>query len=129
MKLNDVNKQYFIEFGTAMMGYVLILIPAIWVSENWLAESGWRYAVVVLPVMPLLLALRAYMRWLGRIDELQQRIQIQAIGFAAGATGILTFALGLLETAGFPRVPLLWVFPIMIFLWGIATGVASRRYE
>ena len=129
MKQNEVTKQYFIEFGTAMLGYTIILIPAMWVSDHWLAESNWRYAVVLLPVLPLLLALRAYMRYLGRIDELQQRIQIQAIGFAAGSTGILTFALGLLETAGFPRVPLVWVFPIMIFLWGIASGVAARRYE
>ena len=60
MKQNNAMKQYFIEFGTAMTGYIIILLPAIWVSDNWLAESNWRFVVVVLPVVPLLFALRAY---------------------------------------------------------------------
>ena len=46
----------------------------------------------------------AFVRFLGRMDELQRRIHLEALGFAFGATAILTFAFGLMENAGLPRV-------------------------
>lgn len=123
----QIGKQYLREFLPAMLGYVVLLPLAIWLMET--IEMGWvRYLIAALPVVPILFALRAMVRHLGRIDELQQRMQLQAFAFAAGATSIVTFTIGLLENAGFPQISLIWVLPMTIAFWGLATAWFSRRY-
>ena len=62
------------------------------------------------------------------MDELQRRIQLNASGFAAGATAIIALTYGFLENAGFPLISWIWIFPIMVGLWGLALPVASRKY-
>jgi hypothetical protein len=63
------------------------------------------------------------------VDELQRRIQLEAIGLSFAATGILTFAYGFLEDVGFPRLSFIWILPLMVMLWGLGLGLASRRYQ
>lgn len=85
--------------------------------------------VVLLPLVPAAFALVAYLRFLSRMDELGRRIQLEALAFAFGVAGFLTFAYGFLENAGFLMLSYIWVFPLMIVLWGIGGAVASRRYR
>jgi len=63
------------------------------------------------------------------MDELQRRIHLEALGFAFGATAILTFAYGFLENAGLPRLSYIWILPAMVVLWGVGAAVASWRYR
>jgi hypothetical protein len=88
-----------------------------------------RALIAVAPVVPTIFALFAFVRFLGRMDELQRRIQLEALGFGFGATAILTFAYGFLENAGLPRLSYIWVLPAMVALWGIGGAVAARRYR
>lgn len=69
------------------------------------------------------------MRYFSRMDELQRRIQLEAFAFSFGVTGIVTFSYGLLVNVGFPPISWVWIFPLMIALWGIGAGVATRRYQ
>jgi hypothetical protein len=96
---------------------------------NNISDSPWRFAISLLPVLPVLFLIASITRYLSGIDELQQRIQLQAIGFAAGATGLLTFAYGFLELVGFPRFSTLLVFPMLVMLWGLGLWYFSRRYR
>jgi hypothetical protein len=111
-----------------MILYAVLLIGAVLVLPK-LETSPWRFVVVVLPVVPVLYGMRALIRYLGQLDELGQRIQLQGIAFAAGMVAILTFTYGFLELAGLPPVSLIWVLPLMVMLWGIGTALASRKYE
>jgi len=63
------------------------------------------------------------------MDELGRRIQLEALAFGFGTAGFVTFAYGFLESAGFPQLSYVWVFPTMIALWGIGGAVASYRYR
>jgi len=121
------SRAYAREFFLAIAGYVVVLPLSILVAAG--LEPTPRALVVLVPMLPLVFALRAYLRFLGRIDELARRIQLDALGFAFGAAGMLTLSYGFLEGAGFPRLSYIWVFPGMIGLWGIATAVATRRYR
>jgi hypothetical protein len=58
-----------------------------------------------------------------------QKVQLNAIAIAAGATGIITFSYGFLENVGFPSVSWMFVFPMMIVIWGIALFVLERKYR
>ena len=85
--------------------------------------------VALTPLIPAALALSAYLRFLARMDELGRRIQLEALAFGFGAAGMLTFAYGFLENAGFPQLSYIWVFPTMIALWGIGGAIAAYRYR
>lgn len=126
--MNRAGKTYTIELIASMVAYTVILMGSIWALERTEARIL-QVVLAVLPVVPLLFGLRAFLRFLSRMDELQQRIQLQAIGFAAGATGMITITIGFLGNAGLPQPSWIWVFPMIIAFWGIGTAIASRRYQ
>ncbi len=126
--MNKAAKAYTIEFGISMIAYALVLIVSISVLEQ-TTSTVLRFGLAVVPVVPLLFALRAFLRFLSRMDELQQRIQLQAIGFAAGTTGMISITIGFLENVGVPQPSWIWILPMMIAFWGIGLAIASRRYE
>jgi hypothetical protein len=118
---------YTRDFGLSMAAYVIVL----WISVSSLdrIDQPLKTAVALVPLIPAGFALVAYLRFLGRMDELGRRIQLEALAFGFGAAGMLTFAYGFLENAGFPQVSYIWVFPVMIALWGIGGAIASYRYR
>lgn len=121
------TRRYVLEFGGAMLAYMIVLVVALQLIEA-NPNVPWRIAAAVAPVIPICFALLAFIRALGRMDELQRRIQLDAIGFAFGATAIVTFTYGFLEIVGFPSVSFIWVLPLMVALWGVASAIAARRY-
>ncbi len=126
--MNENTKRYLTEFGWSMTTYVVtVFITASLI--NHMPDSPWRIPLAVMPVVPIIFMLIAFLRYLSNVDELQQRIQLLAIGFGAGLTGLITFTYGFLETIGFPHLSQLWVFPMMIALWGIGTGIFTQRYK
>jgi hypothetical protein len=125
--MNQATKRYAREFTVTMIAYVVVIIVARLTLNN-LGDSPWRFAIALLPIIPVIFLVIAFIRYLTGIDELQQRIQLQAIGFAAGTTGLLTFAYGFLELVGFPKFSTFFIFPMMVMLWGIGLSYFSRRY-
>jgi hypothetical protein len=92
-----------------------------------------RWAIIaasLAPLLPALLMLRAYTTFLRDIDEFQRRIQTDAILISAAIVGFGSFAYGFLEEwADFPHLPLIWVFPALIGIWGLAACVIRLRYK
>jgi hypothetical protein len=126
--MNNATKSYVIEFGGSMLAYVVVLVAAITLL-NANPHAPWRVAVALAPVVPAAFALLAFVRFLGRMDELQRRIQLDAIGLSFGATAILTFAYGFLQLVGFPPISWIWIMPGMVMLWGLGAGIAAARYR
>lgn len=84
----------------------------------------------LLPIAPALWMLHAYRMLLRSLDEVQQRIQHEAILIAAGVMGLGAFAYGLLESwAGFPHFNSVWFLPALIAVWGVAQVWTMRRYQ
>lgn len=129
MMSKSASRLYMKEFGTAMAAYVIVLIVSITLINMSPNSAWWRIPLALAPIIPAIFAMIAYMRFMGRIDELQRRIQFEALAFGFGSAGILTFSYGFLENVGFPRISWLFVFPLMIALWGIGGALASWRYR
>lgn len=125
----SASRLYMKEFGTAMVAYVIVLILSITLINISPNSAWWRIPLALAPVIPAVFAMIAYMRFVGRIDELQRRIQFEGLAFGFGGAGILTFSYGFLENVGFPHISWLFVFPLMIALWGIGVAIASWRYR
>lgn len=121
------SRAYTRELLIAMAAYVVAVLVTVKLTPD--IDPVFRVPFVLIPLIPAAFALRAYLRFLGRMDELGRRIQLEALAIGFGAAGMLTFAYGFLENAGFPQLSYLFVFPLMIFMWGIGGAIASRRYQ
>ncbi len=126
---NDIQKRYFKEFGISMGLYIVLLIASISVLTHFELPKVAQFVIALIPVIPTVFVLIAVMRALRDSDELQQKIQLQAVTFSAIVTGLITFSYGFLENIGFPHFPTLLVFPLLIALWGIGVGIFSRKYQ
>jgi hypothetical protein len=122
--------KFQIQFGLAFLAYLMVVVGcATVVQANQAAQ--WRYYVALLPVVPAGLVIWLFVRALARLDEVQKRIQIQAFGFALGATALLTFGYGFLEGVGLPHLNWTLILPLITLLWaaGNLTLVLRQRYR
>jgi hypothetical protein len=127
MSQRTAARAYTRELGLAMAAYVVVVLISIKLVGG--LDQPVKTIVALTPLVPATLALFAYLRFLSRMDELGRRIQLEALAFGFGAAGILTFAYGFLENADFPQLSYIWVFPLMIALWGVGGAIASYRYR
>ncbi len=108
--------------------YIVLLIGSVTVLTNFELPKAAQIAITLIPVIPTIFVLLAVMRALRDSDELQQKIQLQAVTFSAIVTGLITFTYGFLENIGFPHLPSLFIFPLMLALWGMGAGIFARKY-
>lgn len=120
-------RRYLSEFGASMLAYVIVLPVSVSVIQAY-PEASWRFAVALAPVIPLAFALMAFIRFFRNIDELQQRIHLEALAFSVGVTIMVTLSYGFLENVGFPHLSIIFVTPMLIAFWGIGAAIASKRY-
>src|SRR5438128_12069567 len=102
MSHQSAARAYTREFGVAMVWYVIVVLASI----SFIGGVGQpiKTLVALAPLIPATFALLAYLRFVSRMVELGRRIQLEALAFGFGAAGLLTFAYGFLENAGFPQL-------------------------
>jgi len=123
-------RRYRRDFAIAMALYVALVIGAALIIRNFEAPQWLRIVLGLLPLAPALMMLRAYLVFLHAMDEFQRRLQTDALLIATGIIVFGTFAYGFLEEwAGLPHVPLIWVFPIFSFAFGVAHTIIRLRYK
>jgi hypothetical protein len=125
----SVSKTYVREFLTAMIAYAVVLIVSVSVLKHGPSDAWWRIPLALTPIIPIFFALWAFMRFFHRIDELQKRIQMEALALSFGSTCVVTFSYGLLEYAGFPALNWAWVASFMLATWGIGSVITTLRYQ
>lgn len=132
MYAQPAGRRYLRALWPIMVGYSLTLFLSIWLVKRGIESVPLRAVVAVLPVLPIALLMRAALRYLREIDELQRRIETEAIGIASLLVSLLFFAGGLLQKAKVvdidAAVAMIWVFPLLCAIYGIAKMVLARRY-
>lgn len=131
MAMRAVHKRYLREFFPAMAGYVVLILA----SVSWLKTLDGtlaRTVVTLLPVIPIAFVIRAMIRVIRDQDELERRIDLEAIAIAGALGGFGFFSYGLLLNAKVlaapePAAVAIWVFPILMGLFGI-TKCGIRLY-
>ena len=128
-----VQQRYSREFLPAMTAYVLVLPVSILLLKNVEMSIGLRAATALLPVVPMALVLRAFIRFVRRVDEMQQRIELEAVSIATVVVSLAWMAGGLLQSAKVINISgamaMLWVFPVICLVYGIAKAIVFRRYQ
>jgi hypothetical protein len=115
-------------FIVVTIAYAVILPISIWTVQAF-DLGALDYVIALLPMIPVIAGAMIIMYRLDHLDELQRRIQLHAIGFAALITGLGTFAYSLMERVGLPPLSLTWVLPILIAFWGVGVFLARARYK
>lgn len=119
----------------AALAYLAITWICLWLLKHPLADAApWARALVaLLPLVPITLAVRAVVRLILAGDELQRRIDLEAIAVAGVLVGLGALTLSLLMTADVLRLSgqqaMLWVFPALWLGYVAARVWASRRYR
>ena len=91
-----------------------------------------RLALALLPLGGFVFFIVAEVRLIRCLDEMQQRVQLEALSVAYPTTILLVFGLGFLERAGY-EVPgferLRDVWPLTVLPYWLGLALAWRRYR
>ncbi len=107
---------YYRELGGGMLVYTALLVLAI-VFGRQLADGPLKTVALTSPMIGFGLAVWAIARHMRRVDEYIRQTTLETVAIAAAITAGLTFTYGFLETAGFPRLSMFAVWPVMAGAW------------
>ncbi|TBV07002.1 hypothetical protein [Phytopseudomonas dryadis] len=122
------HKRFLVHFSLAISAYIVMVVLSTLLLANQ-AEGPLRIAAALLPVLPMLAVAVVLIRQLRQLDELARQIQLEALGIAFVGTALITFSYGFLETAGFPRLSMFFVWSLMAPLWALGSFIGWRRYR
>lgn len=122
------KRRFFYQFGLAILAYMIsVVVSSQLVTPPY--NSAGAIAIALMPVPFLFFIAAAVVSELRRMDELGQRIQLEALGMAFVGSALITFSYGFLETVGFPRLSMFYVWPLMGSLWALGCVLGVRRYR
>ncbi len=122
------NRQYYLELFGALLLYVIVLVAALSAGKHLPAGSA-RTILYVSPMLPFMLAVWAVVRQIRRADEFVRKVTLEHLAIAAAVTAGWTFTYGFLENAGFPRLSMFTVWPVMGAVWGVLACLDNLRHR
>lgn len=110
-----------------LMFVAAVLIP-LYQPQNKPDVLAWRLVGAGYGLALVLVAVFAFVRMVARTDELERRINLEALAFAFSVSLVLVMAYALLQDL-LPVLQGLWVASGMILTWLVGWNLASRRYR
>jgi len=126
-----LRRRYLREFLPPMAAYVVLVFVSVWLLKH-VDAPQLRALLALLPLPPIAFALRAIMRFIRDADELQRRIELEAVSISSAFVSFAYLTGGFLQAARVIDVraadAMLWVFPLTCLAYGLCKIVVSRRY-
>ena len=129
LKPTQVRNRYFRELGISSVLYVAgILLAARLIDDGDPLTVG-NMALVALPAVALLMMVVAMWRYFASVDEVLRAYYSRALLVAAFAVLAISGSWGLFElmNESFPRLPVFFVFPIFMGIFGLASCLKLGR--
>lgn len=118
----------FTSFFFAMVALVITFIVSMTALRS-LSYSPLRVVLVMLPIFPSIWGGVSFSQGVGKLDELQKRIQLEAIAFSLATTSLSALGIGLMQFyAPFPFNSLFFVL-LAVILWGMGIHIANKKYQ
>ena len=108
--------------------YLVSLIGALYLLETDLDQSV-QIIIMLVPAIPGLWFLISIGRSIASMDELQRRIQLEAIAIGFGISAMVALTYGLLGIVGVPQVGWIYVPVVMVFGWFFGKMWTLWRYR
>jgi hypothetical protein len=126
MREREATRKYLLEFGGAMASYLVVLFFSLRLARQ-LDDGLVRTLLLLTPMIPVALALWAFMRQMKRMDEFVRMRSLQSLALAGGITGGFALTYGFLENAGLQRLSMFTVWMVFGGSWA-AVSVAQSLY-
>lgn len=127
-----LQRRYLREFLPAMAGYALGVFVSMWLLKR-IDPPLLRALVALLPIPGIVLAMRAMVRYIRDTDEMQRRIELEAICIATLCVSLGYLAAAFLQSAKVIAVAadaaMFWVFPLVCVAYGVAKVFVARRFR
>lgn len=127
-----LSARYLREATPALLAYVAGAGLSIALLER-VDTAALRALVALLPLPAIAIVLRATARYIRDLDELQRRIELEALALGSVAIAFAYLTAGLLHGAGVIKVSatsaMLWVLPSLSLAYAIAKRVVVRHYD
>lgn len=128
----SMRRRYIREFMPPMAAYVVLVLASVTLLKQ--AEATWLRAVLaLLPLPAVALAMRAFVRHVRDTDELQRRIELEAVSLATLLVSMAYLGGGFLQSAKVIDLPaaaaMIWVFPLICLSYGLCKVFVGRRYQ
>ena len=113
----------------------LYLVTLYLLKHNPQWSPGWRVAATLAPLLPGICYLLSILKSFRAMDELQQRIQLEAWGFALAGTVVVSTGFNVLNAngVGFADYPhglqIGGIYMTMFLLWSVGHTISSLRYR
>lgn len=123
MKTLSPAKQLFASLAT----YILLLVLSLTAARLF---PQFRLPIMLLPLIPGFVIVLSMLAAIRKMDEMQRRIQLEALGFAFAGMFMLLVTEALLGTLGPQQLqgPAIYI-AYMSFMWATGLFVASRKYQ
>lgn len=122
-------KRYLAEMALALAVYAIMLAISLRLLAHGLEDQATRVAVSLLPMIPAAFLCWVVLRQFRRLDEMQRKLQFEALVLSFAGTALVTVGYGFLENAGFPRLSMFAVLPLMCAFWMVGLAVGRLRYR
>ncbi len=119
----------------AALAYIATTWVCVWLLKHPLIEAGLvvRAAVSLIPMIPIGFAIGAVLRLVRAGDELERRIDLEALAIAAVAVGMAALTLNVLMDAQVIEIAAhdatVWIFPALLLTYVAAKIWARSRYQ
>jgi len=111
-----------------LAGFTAVLSS--WLLKHYQFGAPLRLAVALLPVPPFIWLFVVLIRGVRALDEMMQRITLEALAFSFVGTALVVVTYGYLQRAGFvPQENWSQVWPVMVGLYIIGYLIAWWRYK
>ncbi len=118
-RIKSAGRRYQIEFGAAMVLYTVVLFGASYLARD--VEPGrWLTSLALAPVVPIVFACFAFLRFYASVDERERRLASDAAALSLLIGIFVALTLGFLKSFGvfYFDWDMLWFGPFLIGLWG-----------
>jgi peptidoglycan/LPS O-acetylase OafA/YrhL len=117
-----------IQFIAGFAAYAVLLVLSQRILASTEAGTGLQVILTLLPMLAALVIGWSVLGVIRRLDEMQRKIQIEALALAFAGTALITFGYGFLEGVGLPKLSMFTVWPLMAVLWIVGLVVGRARH-
>lgn len=111
-------RRYFVEFNAAVVLYVGAVILRGEMAPT-IADPVLRVMLLVSPIIPVLLAAFAVVRFYRGLDEYHRLQVLESLAIAAGVAGVAATSWTFLEDLGLPHLSIAYTWPLIAVAWGV----------
>jgi hypothetical protein len=130
-KIRAPMRRYLLRFGVSMTAYVILLVTAVSMGRQGLADGPWGYLIALAPAVGVLGAIASVAFYLAEeTDEFARTTLIHSLLWGTGGTLSVATIWGFLETFDkAPHIPTWAAVPVFAVFMGLAQALIARRYR